>query len=124
MKKPNLFIVGEPKSGTTSLYYYLKDHPDVGMSSYKEPKFFAEKYKLSKDIHIIVADINKLALEKGLTIDGAPIVNTPILGLLSKSLEELSLDNLNSVIQNKMNDDLAKLNIELIEEGFKLAKTY
>jgi len=44
--------------------------------------------------------------------------------LLSKSLEELSLDNLNEVIQNKMNDDLAKLNIELIEEGFKLAKTY
>jgi len=65
-----------------------------------------------------------LALEKGLAIDGAPIVNTPILGLLSKSLKELSLDNLNTVIQNKMNDDLAKLNIELIEEGFKLAKTY
>ena len=94
------------------------------INSNKEPKFFAEKYNLSKDIHIIVADINKLALEKGLTIDGAPIVNTPILGLLSKSLEELSLDNLNKVIQNKMNDDLAKLNIELIEEGFKLAKTY
>ena len=94
------------------------------INSNKEPKLFAEKYNLSKDIHIIVADINKLALEKGLTIDGAPIVNTPILGLLSKSLEELSLDNLNKVIQNKMSDDLAKLNIELIEEGFKLAKSY
>ena len=94
------------------------------INSNKEPKSFAEKYNLSKDITIIVADISKLALEKGLTIDGAPIVNTPILGLLSKSLKELSLDNLNTVIQNKMNDDLAKLNIELIEEGFKLAKTY
>lgn len=94
------------------------------INSNKDPKFFAEKYNLSKDIKIIVADINKLALDRGLTIDGAPIVNTPILGLLSKSIEELSLDNLNKVVQNRMNDDLAKLNIELIEEGFKLAKTY
>jgi hypothetical protein len=29
MLKPNFFIVGAPKSGTTSLYDYLKQHPDV-----------------------------------------------------------------------------------------------
>jgi hypothetical protein len=46
MKKPNLFIVGEPKCGTTSLYYYLKQHPDIFMSPLKEPKFFC------KDLHI------------------------------------------------------------------------
>jgi len=28
-KRPNFFIVGAPKSGTTSLYTYLKKHPDV-----------------------------------------------------------------------------------------------
>ncbi len=41
MKKPNLFVVGLPKSGTTAVYEYLKQHPQVFMSEYKEPRFFA-----------------------------------------------------------------------------------
>jgi len=38
---PNFFIIGAGKAGTTSLYYYLKQHPEVFMSRFKEPKFFA-----------------------------------------------------------------------------------
>lgn len=40
MKTPNFLIVGAPKSGTTALYYYLKQHPEVFMSERKEPHFF------------------------------------------------------------------------------------
>ena len=39
--KPNLFIVGAPKCGTTALTEYLKKHPNVYMSSQKEPHYFA-----------------------------------------------------------------------------------
>ncbi|MCM1984905.1 sulfotransferase family protein [Lyngbya confervoides] len=38
---PNFLIIGAAKAGTTSLYYYLKQHPDVYMSSLKEPHFFS-----------------------------------------------------------------------------------
>jgi len=38
--KPNFFIAGMPRSGTTSLYTYLKQHPDIYLSIYKEPHFF------------------------------------------------------------------------------------
>ena len=38
--KPNLFIVGAAKAGTTSLYHYLKQHPDVYVSPIKEPNYF------------------------------------------------------------------------------------
>jgi hypothetical protein len=41
MKRPNLFLVGEPKSGTTSMQRYLAQHPDVFMCDFKEPRFFA-----------------------------------------------------------------------------------
>lgn len=37
---PNLFIIGAQKSGTTSLHSYLGAHPDVFMSSTKEPGYF------------------------------------------------------------------------------------
>ncbi|MFZ8805846.1 MAG: sulfotransferase family protein, partial [Candidatus Calescibacterium sp.] len=43
IKLPNLFIVGVPRSGTTSLYEYLKRHPEVFMSPCKEPHYFARK---------------------------------------------------------------------------------
>lgn len=38
---PNTFIIGAAKSGTTSLYNYLCQHPEVFMSPVKEPRFFA-----------------------------------------------------------------------------------
>jgi hypothetical protein len=34
-------IIGAPKSGTTSLFRYLKTHPEVFMSTIKEPRYFA-----------------------------------------------------------------------------------
>lgn len=37
---PNLFIIGAPKSGTTSLHAALSQHPDIGMSEIKEPKYY------------------------------------------------------------------------------------
>jgi hypothetical protein len=39
---PNFFVIGAPRSGTTSAYEYLQAHPDVFMSPVKEPDFFAE----------------------------------------------------------------------------------
>ena len=40
MTMPNFLIIGAGKSGTTSLYHYLRQHPEVYMSPMKEPKFF------------------------------------------------------------------------------------
>jgi len=39
-RKPDLFIIGAPKSGTTSLYDYLGGHPEIYMSPMKEPLYF------------------------------------------------------------------------------------
>jgi hypothetical protein len=38
---PDLFIVGAPRCGTTFMYEYLKAHPQIFMSAWKEPQFFA-----------------------------------------------------------------------------------
>ncbi len=39
--KPNFFIVGAPKCGTTALHHYLRPHPNVFMPRVKEPHYFA-----------------------------------------------------------------------------------
>lgn len=50
MKKPNLFIVGHPKSGTTALYNFLRQHPDIFMSPIKEPRFFCKDLIKESDL--------------------------------------------------------------------------
>lgn len=37
---PNFLIIGAAKCGTTALYYYLKQHPEISFPELKEPKFF------------------------------------------------------------------------------------
>ena len=39
--RPNYFVIGAPKAGTTSLCSHLGAHPDVFMSDPKEPQFFS-----------------------------------------------------------------------------------
>jgi hypothetical protein len=39
-RKPDFFIVGAPRCGTTALYSYLRQHPDVFLPEYKEPHYF------------------------------------------------------------------------------------
>jgi len=41
MTLPNFFLIGAAKSGTSSLYMYLKQHPEIFMSSIKEPHYFS-----------------------------------------------------------------------------------
>lgn len=41
---PNFLIVGAAKSGTTSLWHYLKQHPEVFMPTNKEPLFMVAPY--------------------------------------------------------------------------------
>lgn len=42
---PNFFLAGAPKAGTTSLYHYLDQHPQIYMSPIKEPNFFAAEIR-------------------------------------------------------------------------------
>lgn len=41
MIMPNFLIIGAAKAGTTSIYHYLKQHPQIYMCPGKEPRFFA-----------------------------------------------------------------------------------
>ncbi len=48
MDKPNFFIVGAPKCGTTALYTFLRRHPDIFMPDRKEPHFFGKDLNFTR----------------------------------------------------------------------------
>ncbi len=41
---PNFLIIGAARSGTTSLYHYLREHPEVFLPEHKEPKFITSTF--------------------------------------------------------------------------------
>jgi len=44
MQKPNFFIIGVSKCGTTSLSQHLRNHKDIFFSDPKEPRFFSPDF--------------------------------------------------------------------------------
>jgi hypothetical protein len=44
MKRPNFFIVGAPRCGTTAMSEYLRTHPHVYFAPIKEPYYFSSDF--------------------------------------------------------------------------------
>lgn len=124
IENPNILIIFDETVLTHEIATSLKEGGIFIINTKKNPDFFAKVYNFNDEIKIVVADISKLAIEKDLTIDGNPVINTPILGLLSKALPDLNLDNLKNVVLKRMGDKLGRINYELIEQGYKLAKIF
>jgi len=121
IENPNILIVFDDSVLTKEAAISLEKNGVFIVNSNKNPEHFVNEYNFSNTITVVVADISYLALEKNLTIDGNPVINTPILGLLSKALPDLHLENLKDVVLNKMGEKLGNLNYDLIEKGYHLA---
>ena len=63
-RRPNLFIVGAPKCGTTAWVEYLRTHPDIFFPNSKEDCFFALDLPKFRFIHS-EAEYSKLFVESG-----------------------------------------------------------
>ncbi len=71
MNLPNFIIIGAAKSGTTSLYNYLKQHPSIYLSAIKETNFFATNF----------VDDNPTFEELDFTLEQAKKLSFPITNL-------------------------------------------
>ena len=49
-EKPNFFIIGAPKCGTTALAKYLGEHDEIFVSTPKEPHYFATDFENYRNI--------------------------------------------------------------------------
>ena len=58
-RTPDLFVVGAPKSGTTSVYEWLKAHPDVYMTPVKEPCYYSRDLAADKSGNFLRYDVDR-----------------------------------------------------------------
>lgn len=64
-RKPNLFIVGAPKCGTTAWVQYLSTHPDIFFPSIKEPHYFSDDVPKRPGFNNFTSEERYLALFAG-----------------------------------------------------------
>lgn len=55
MRLPNFLIIGAAKSGTTTLFQYLNQHPQVYLPVKKEPNFFGKDENYAKGLETYAA---------------------------------------------------------------------
>ena len=78
--KPNFFIVGAPKAGTTALFEYLRQHPNIYMPREKEPNYFAKDFTYYPSIR---KESEYMKLFKGCTDQHLAIGEASVLYLYS-----------------------------------------
>ena len=70
---PNFLVVGAGKSGTTSLYHYLCQHPQIYMSPVKEPCYFSTEIRVENLAEHFHENIRRQSLRlPALFGDGSP----------------------------------------------------
>ena len=85
MKKPNFFIIGAPKCGTTSIANWLREHTNIFMvENPKEPMFFdtditKHNLTLKKYEKLFPCYITGCHSNRGQTIYPGPSKSSPIL---------------------------------------------
>jgi sulfotransferase family protein len=62
---PNLIIIGAMKCGTTSLHYYLDQHPQVSMSRVKEINFFVTECQWHRGVEWYASHFSGKAAVRG-----------------------------------------------------------
>jgi hypothetical protein len=81
-KRPNFFIIGAPKCGTTALSKYLSEHPKVFFCDPKEPHYFADDF----DGHRAIKNLTKyLSLFKDVKPNQIAIGEGSVFYLYSKN---------------------------------------
>ncbi len=69
MALPNFLVIGAAKAGTNALYHYLRQHPQVYMSPWKEPKFFA--FESADELRFRAAGGREAAVNSTVILDRA-----------------------------------------------------
>ena len=117
---PDIAMVLDETVLTQALVENIKENGVLIINSDKSPEEIKDFYNITQKIKIASANISKFCYDKDLYIEGLPIINTPILGVLAETLESIDLDSIKKAIIKVMGKEKGEFNSSLAEEASKL----
>ena len=119
---PDFFVIGAVRSGTTSLFHYLNQHPNIAGASYDELGYFDDNYHLGiswyKSLFPTIFTKRKIEKEHGkfLTFDDTPFyIYNP---LVAKRIKN-EFPNAKMILLLRNPIDRAYSNYNLVENSKK-----
>jgi len=75
---PDIFLIGAQKAGTTSLAHLLDQHPQIVLSSPKEPHFFTQNYNKGIEWYkqCFKSDTDRILIDASTSYSMAPIASS------------------------------------------------
>ena len=92
----------------------LKKDGKLLINTRKKP----DEYHFSKNYKVATVDATGIAIKYGILVGGIPVVNTPILGAVPKVLDKVTLESIQSVIQEKWKGELGEQNIKATQAAY------
>lgn len=120
IKRPDIAIVLDETVITPDIIKNIKENGILIINSEKTPEALKNFYNIANKIRIASANINKFCIERDLYLEDIPIVNTPILGVLTKALDSIDLKSMKKAIIKVMGEKKGVSNSSLAEEAAKL----
>jgi len=78
-----------------------------------------EEVAISGDFDVAVVDATGIALKLRLLKEGAPVINTPLLGAFAKATGIVSLENIEKALRSKLPATVASQNFETVRAAFE-----
>ena len=121
--KPNLFIVGAPKCGTTSMHSYLGAHPEVQFPVKKEPRYFG------RDLHMEgrLSDsdyMDQFSAIRGVRYTGEAMVYKLFSATAAREIYEMFPESKIIIILRNPVDFMYSLYFQNRYEGIEKAETF
>lgn len=120
INRPNIAIVLDETVITPDIIKNIKENGILVINSEKIPEELKNFYKITNKVKIASANINKFCIERDLYLEDLPIVNTPILGVLTEALDSIDLGSMKKAIIKVMGKEKGEFNSSLAEEAAKL----
>ncbi|MHA1340947.1 MAG: 2-oxoacid:acceptor oxidoreductase family protein [Promethearchaeota archaeon] len=116
---PDLLIVLDESILMDNLVNGIKNNGVLIINTDKCASEIIDKYNISDDITVACANITHLCREYGLIVDGEPMVNTPILAILSKIMDSIDFKHIEFAIKERFSEKRAEKNILVAKKALE-----
>jgi 2-oxoacid:acceptor oxidoreductase gamma subunit (pyruvate/2-ketoisovalerate family) len=118
IEKADIAVVLDPSLfGAVNILASLKPNGWLIVNTTKKP----EELDIQDGIHVATADAAAIALRFHLLKEGAPIVNTPMLGVFSKASKLVDLEHMEKGLKWKLSGTAIATNIAALKSAYNEA---